>query len=67
VIANALNNQLFLDRTFAFDAGLEQKIQALTVADVNAAWRKYIDPGKISIVKAGDFEGAKKKAAKVVP
>ena len=67
VIANALNNQLFLDRTFAFDAGLEQKIQALTVADVNAAWRKYIDPAKISIVKAGDFEGAKKKAAKVVP
>ncbi len=67
VIANSLNSQLFLDRTFAFDAGLEQKLQALTVADVNAAWRKYIEPAKITIVKAGDFEGAKKKAAKVVP
>jgi zinc protease len=67
VVANALNNQLFLDRTFAFDAELEQKIQALSVADVNAAWRKHIDPTKITIVKAGDFEGAKKKATKVVP
>jgi zinc protease len=66
-VASALNSQLFLDRTFAFDADLERKIQAVTVADMNAAWRKYIDPAKISIVKAGDFEGAKKKAAKVVP
>lgn len=68
VVANALNNQLFLDRTFAFDAELEKKVDALTLADINAAWRKYIDPGKITIVKAGDFEGAKKKATKkVVP
>ncbi|HJU73877.1 MAG TPA: pitrilysin family protein [Gemmatimonadaceae bacterium] len=67
-VASSLNNQLFLDRTFAFGADLEKKIAALTVADVNAAWRKYIDPAKISIVKAGDFAGAKKKAdKKVVP
>jgi zinc protease len=68
VIANALNSQLFLDRTFAFDADLERKIQAVTLADMNAAWRKYIDPTKVTIVKAGDFVGAKNKAAKkVVP
>jgi zinc protease len=47
---------------------MERKIEALSVADINAAWRKYIDPDKISIVKAGDFAGAKTKAAKkVVP
>jgi zinc protease len=68
VVANALNSQLFLDRTFAFDADLERKIQGVTLADMNAAWRKYIDPAKITIVKAGDFEGAKKKGEKkVVP
>lgn len=68
VVATSLNNQLFLDRTFAFDADLERKIDALSVADINAAWRKYIDPDKITIVKAGDFAGAKTKAAKkVVP
>jgi zinc protease len=68
VVANALNNQLFLDRTFAFDADLERRIQALTLSDVNAAWRKHIDPAKVTIVKAGDFAGAKKKAdKKVVP
>jgi len=68
VIANALNSQLYLDRTFAFDAELERKIQAVTVAEMNAAWRKYIDPAKVTIVKAGDFAGAKKKAEKkVVP
>jgi zinc protease len=67
-VASSLNNQLFLDRTFAFDADMERKIEALSVADINAAWRKYIDPDKISIVKAGDFAGAKTKAAKkVVP
>jgi hypothetical protein len=30
---------------------------------VNAALRKYLDPSKTFIVRAGDFEGAKKKAA----
>jgi zinc protease len=68
VIANALNNQLYLDRNFAFDAELEKKLQALSVDDVNAAWRKHIDPARITIIRAGDFEGAKKKAEKkVVP
>jgi hypothetical protein len=30
---------------------------------VNAALRKFLDPNKTFIVRAGDFEGAKKKAA----
>ena len=30
----------------------------LTAADVNAAFRKHIDPGALSIVKAGDFNTA---------
>jgi zinc protease len=47
-----------LDRPFTWDADLESKIQALTVEQVNAAFRKHIDPKAVSIVKAGDFKAA---------
>lgn len=42
-------------RTMKWDADLEAKLQALTLNDVNAAFRKHIDPAALSIVKAGDF------------
>jgi zinc protease len=45
-----------LGRTFQWDADLEAKIQALTPAQINAAFRKHIDPAAISIVKGGDFK-----------
>ncbi len=54
-LARQLNNYLFLDRTLAFDAELERRIQALTPAEVTAAVRKYLDPTKITIIKSGDF------------
>ncbi len=47
-----------LDRPFKWDADLEARIQALTVAEINAAFRKHIDPASLSIVKAGDFKTA---------
>jgi predicted Zn-dependent peptidase len=33
-------------------------MQALTLDQVNAAFRKYIKPEEISIVKGGDFKAA---------
>jgi len=45
-----------LDRPYKWDSDLETKIQALTVEQVNAAFRKHIDPAALSIVKAGDFK-----------
>ena len=45
-------------RTMKWDEQLEQKIQALTPEQINAAFRKYIDPSAVSIVKAGDFKAA---------
>ena len=45
-------------RTMRWDEQLEQKIQALTPEDINAAFRKHIDPAALSIVKAGDFQAA---------
>ena len=47
-----------LDRPFKWDSDLEARIQALTVEQINAAFRKHIDPSGVSIVKAGDFKTA---------
>ncbi len=44
-----------LGRTMKWDEQLDAKIQALTVDQVNAAFRRRIDPDAITIVKAGDF------------
>ena len=51
------------NRTFTgYDLALEERVRKLTVADVNAAIRKYIDPKQTVIIRAGDFAGARKKA-----
>ena len=47
-----------IDRPLKWDADLESRIQALTVEQINAAFRKHIDPNGLSIVKAGDFKTA---------
>ena len=44
-------------RTLAWDADLDRALAALTVDEVNAAFRRHIDPTAISVVKGGDFGG----------
>ena len=39
----------------AWDADFDAKIAALTPDEINAAMKRYLDPQKMSIVKAGDF------------
>jgi zinc protease len=46
---------LFLGRTFAWSRQFEDRIMALRPSDVGAALRKYVDPEKVTVVKAGDF------------
>ncbi|WP_165226714.1 M16 family metallopeptidase [Aquisphaera insulae] len=55
-LASALAENLYLGRTFQFQADLEAKIKALTIDEVNAALRKYLDPSKLSVITAGDFK-----------
>jgi zinc protease len=55
-LAGTLTNLRHLGRTMIFEADVEKKINGLTAAQVNAALRKYIDPKKLVIVEAGDFE-----------
>lgn len=60
-LVSALRNQLFLNRTMDFEENLDKQIESLTAEQVNAAFRKYLTPDKISVFKAGDFAKAKAK------
>jgi zinc protease len=50
-----------------WDGAIEQRVKALTTADVNAAFRKHVKADKVVWVTAGDFEGAKKPQQKPTP
>ncbi len=54
-LARSLANNLYLGRTFAWSAELDRKVKDLTGDQIVAAMRKYLDPGKMSVVQAGDF------------
>ncbi len=62
-LATKLASNAFWGRSMAWDASIDARVQALTAADVNAAFCKYIDLARISIVKAGDFSKAKSASA----
>ena len=55
-LVGILANLSHVGRTMTFQAELEKKIQALTPEQIVAALRKHIDPKKLLIVIAGDFE-----------
>lgn len=60
-LADQISGNLYFDRTFEFDAEFERKVGELTLDEVNAAIRRHLDISKITIVKAGDFEGAQER------
>jgi zinc protease len=51
-----LETYAFINRDMKYVADFEQKIQNLTIDEVNAAIRKHIDPKRLFIVTAGDFK-----------
>lgn len=53
-------DKLFVGRTFAWSKAFEEKLGVLKADDLAAALRKYIDPARITHVKAGDFVKAAK-------
>jgi len=55
-MANTLMARERWGRTLMWDAKLEAAVAALTADQVNAAFRKHVDPAAISIVKGGDFK-----------
>jgi zinc protease len=54
-VVGELNQGLFLGRTFAYFSDLNGKIDKLTVAAVNAAAKRFIDPTRLVLVEAGDL------------
>jgi zinc protease len=57
-LLNLLVSHEQINRPLQWDADIEAKIAALTADQVNAAFRRHIDPASLSIVKAGDFKAA---------
>nr|WP_315258736.1 pitrilysin family protein [uncultured Duganella sp.] len=62
VVASGWTRNLYNQRTYSWSKDYETKLKAATLAQVNAAFRKAIDPSKLSIAIAGDQ--AKASAAK---
>jgi zinc protease len=54
-VANTLSNYLFYGRDMNWDKKFEENVQNLTLEQVNAAMKKYLDYSKMITVKAGDF------------
>jgi zinc protease len=66
-LVRKLNSYLFLGRTLAWDADFDKKISALTTEQIAEAMRRWLDPAKLTIVKAGDFAGAAKQQPTAAP
>jgi zinc protease len=55
-LAGAWARNLDLGRTFAFAGQVDERLRALTLAQVNDALRKYVEPSKFVTGVAGDFK-----------
>jgi zinc protease len=55
-IAGQIVSNLNTGRTFAFAADQEKAILALTPAKITEAFRKHVDPQRLVIIRAGDFQ-----------
>ncbi len=61
-LSSVLNNNIFYGRDMEYQKEMEAKVAKLTVADVNAAIKKYVKPfEKWTVVNAGDFKKIESK------
>ncbi|WP_426110772.1 M16 family metallopeptidase [Massilia sp. PWRC2] len=54
VLAAGWTAYLYRNQTFDWSREFEQRLMAVTLPQLNAAFRKAIDPAKLSVVTAGD-------------
>lgn len=54
-IAASLTSSLFRNRTMRWSITFEQRLAMVTAEAASAAFRRYIDPARLVVVKAGDF------------
>ena len=55
-MAGALAQNLYLARTFAFAQQVDDAMAKLTLDELNAVWRKYIQPERLVLAWGGDFK-----------
>ena len=55
-LASTLNSYLYINRTMYWDKDIDDKLEKLTPAQINAAVKKYLATDKVTFVKAGDFK-----------
>jgi zinc protease len=55
-LAGQVATNLYLGRTFAHVTETDKRIAALTPDAVKSAFRKYIDPHNLVVIRAGDFK-----------
>ncbi|MDO4709622.1 MAG: pitrilysin family protein [Pseudomonadota bacterium] len=61
-LAAMLNSDQYLGRQMLERAAFEERLRTLTVAEVNAAIARHIQPENLSVTVAGDFAKAREKA-----
>ena len=61
VLAIGWTKNLYLGRSYAWSKAFEARLTSLSAADVSAAFRKVVDPAKLSVVVAGDQSKAASK------
>jgi zinc protease len=61
-VAAGWTSYLYRNRTYAWSRQFEDKLMAVTLPQLNAAFRKAIDPAKLSVVMAADQGKAKSVA-----
>ncbi|MBP6317293.1 MAG: insulinase family protein [Rubrivivax sp.] len=55
-VTGALAQNLYLGRSFAYSQQVDDAMAKLTVEQLNAAWRKYIQPERLVLAWGGDFK-----------
>ena len=55
-LVGRMSSLLYNNRTMDWEDAIDKKLASLTVDQVNAAMKKWIDPSKMIMVEAGDFE-----------
>ncbi len=55
-VAGQLSNNLYLQRRFAFAQQIDDALAALTLQQINEAWRRHIQPAQLSMAWGGDFK-----------
>jgi len=66
VLASGWASLLYLGKTYAWSAELERRMAAVTLPQLNTAFRKAIDPSKLSVFMAGDQNKANSGAKPTV-